>query len=712
VEEAILLAEHHERGDPQVAQPLVEAALGEERLLLTPRALVGGERHLLKAAHDHVADVAGEVEAGAERVLVAVADRRVERHPVHELAEHGREPEPRHQRLLAEIAVGALVEDREPLDQLTPSLAHRDGDRGAERMPHEQGRVHVEALEGLDHGAGLALERVVAERLGGPAVAEQVHAHDAMVGGQQRREAVEPVHRAGEAVQQHGGRRAALALVEHVQVALARGDQSARPSAGRARLASDRGAVRGERRGDPAERESSSSGPHAEHSRVESRVMALPPGPRVPGVVQTAAFLHRPIDFLERCQRRYGDCFRARFQGIGEVVYIADPADVERVFKGSPADFHAGEANATMFEPVLGRLSSMTLDEDAHLRRRKLLLPPFHGDAMKRWSGAFVEVAEREVARWPVGEPFALLPAMRRITMESILRVVMGVSDPRRLDEMAAGILRLDRLAGIVLPLPPLQRDLGRFSPWRRFVAARDAMDALVYREIAERRESPDPAGDVVSLMIASRYEDGSAMTDRELRDEMYALLAAGHETSSTSLTWCFERILRTPRVLDRLLAEPDDDAYVDAVIKETLRVRSPVTDATRILTRATELGGYTLPAGTQVVIALPLLHLREGAYADPHEFRPERWLEGDGAPYTFVAFGGGVRRCIGASFANLEMRTVLRTVLARATLRADSPQPEGQRLHHVVVVPTRGGRVVLDARRAAPAPAEEAVPA
>ena len=440
--------------------------------------------------------------------------------------------------------------------------------------------------------------------------------------------------------------------------------------------------------------------------------MALPPGPRVPGVVQTAQFLHRPIEFLLRCQRRYGDCFRARFQGIGEVVYVADPADVERVFKGSPDVFHAGEANARLFEPALGRLSSMTLDGADHLRRRKLLLPPFHGDALKRWSGAFEDVAEREIASWPTGEPFELLPAMRRITMESILRVVMGVSDPRRIEEMAAGILRLDRLAGIVLPLPPLQRDLGRFSPWRRFLAARDAMDALVYREIAERRESPDPAGDVVSLLIGSRYEDGSAMTDRELRDEMYALLAAGHETSSTSLTWCFERIVRTPRVRDRLLAEPGDDAYADAVIKETLRVRSPVSDATRILTRDTELAGYTLPAGTQVVVALPLLHLRAGAYSDPHEFRPERWLEGEGAPYTFVAFGGGVRRCIGASFANLEMRTVLRTVLARAELRADEAQPEAQRLHHVVVVPSRGGRVVMERRRAVPADTREAVAA
>ncbi len=442
--------------------------------------------------------------------------------------------------------------------------------------------------------------------------------------------------------------------------------------------------------------------------------MALPPGPRVPGVVQTAAFMRRPFDFLLRCQARYGDCFRARFQGIGEVVYVADPAAVEQVFKGSPDVFHAGEANAQLFEPALGRLSSMTLDEDRHLRRRKLLLPPFHGEALRRWSGAFEEIAGREVDRWPLREPFELLTPMKRITMEAILRAVMGVRDPARIEELSAGILRLDHLAGMVLPLPPLQRDLGRFSPWRRFLAARDDMDRLVYREIAERRAAPDAAADVASLLIESRYDDGSAMSDQELRDELYALLAAGYETSSAALTWCFERMLRTPRVLERVLAAPDDDEYLDAVIKETLRLRPPASDATRILTRETEIAGYRLPAGTQVVVALPLLHLRDDTYRDPHEFRPERWLEeGEGEPYTYIPFGGGVRRCIGAAFAQLEVKVVLRAVLARARLRAAAERPEAPRLHHVVVVPARGGRVVMTERLAPrPAPHEPAVAA
>ncbi|HEX8743977.1 MAG TPA: cytochrome P450 [Thermoleophilaceae bacterium] len=429
--------------------------------------------------------------------------------------------------------------------------------------------------------------------------------------------------------------------------------------------------------------------------------MPLPPGPRVPGVVQTAAFMRSPVEFLERCQARYGDCFRARFQGIGEVVYFTHPRAVEQIYKGDPGVFHAGEANASLFEPALGSNSSMTLDGAAHLRRRKLLLPPFHGEALRRWEAVFAEVAEREVAGWPVGRPFKLLPAMKRITMEAILRAVMGVGDRDRLEELSAGILRLDRIAGAVLPLPPLRRDLGRLSPWGRFVAARDHMDRLVHREIAERRAAPDPGADVASLLIAARDEDGGAMSDRELRDEMYALLAAGYETSSSALSWCFERLLRTPGELDRAIAAADDDEHLDAVLKETLRLRPPATDSTRILKREAEIGGYPLPAGTQVVVALPLLHLRADAYDEPREFRPARWLDGGAAPYTFIPFGGGVRRCIGAAFANLEMRVVLRTVLRSVRLRADSPKPEAQRLHHVVMVPSRGARAVVTERLA-----------
>jgi cytochrome P450 len=430
--------------------------------------------------------------------------------------------------------------------------------------------------------------------------------------------------------------------------------------------------------------------------------MSLPPGPRLPRVLQGAAFVRDPIGFLERCRDRYGEHFTAGFPLVGTVVYVAEPGDVKRIFTGKPELFHAGVANARMFEPVVGRFSLLTLDEDDHLRQRKLLLPPFHGDRMRAYEGIFADVAAREVDRWPLYRPFAIIEGMRRITMEVILRAVLGVTEAGRLRAFADAVLRFDAIAGMMLPLKALQRDLGRFSPWRRFLDARAALDRLIYDEIATRGGDSSEREDVLSLLLEARHEDGTPMTEPEMRDEIVTLIAAGFGTSSTSLAWVFERVLRTPTVLERLVDDPTDRAYVDAVVNETMRVRSPVTDSTRVLTREMEIGGHTLPAGTQVVVALPLLHLRPDAWPDPYAFRPERFLDGAAEPYTFIPFGGGIRRCMGASFAQLEMNVVVRTVLERARLRAASPKPEPQRLHHVAVVPARGGRVVMTERREA----------
>ena len=408
-----------------------------------------------------------------------------------------------------------------------------------------------------------------------------------------------------------------------------------------------------------------------------------------------------PIGFLERCRDRYGDYFTAGFPLVGTVMYVAEPGEVKRVFTGTPELFHAGVANARMFEPVVGRFSLLTLDEGDHLRQRKLLLPPFHGERMRAYEGIFADVAAREVERWPLGRPFPIIDGMRRITMEVILRAVLGVAEAQRLRAFTEAVLRFDTIAGVMLPLKALQRDLGRFSPWRRFLDARAALDRLIYDEIAGRRaEGASDREDVLSLLLEARHEDGTTMSDREMRDEVVTLIAAGFGTSSTSLAWVFERVLRTPAALERLLDDPSDHEYVDAVVNETMRVRSPVTDSTRVLTQEMEIGGHTLPAGTQVVVALPLLHLRPDAWPDPHAFRPERFLDKAAEPYTFVPFGGGIRRCMGASFAQLEMNVVVRTVLERARLRAATPKPEPQRLHHVAVVPARGGRVVMTGRR------------
>jgi cytochrome P450 len=416
------------------------------------------------------------------------------------------------------------------------------------------------------------------------------------------------------------------------------------------------------------------------------------------------AFLRDPIGFLRRCQTRYGDVFMTRFPGLGRVVYLADPAETKRVFTGSPALFHTGEANARWLEPALGSASIMNVDDADHLRQRRLLLPPFHGDRIRRYEDIVVEVATLEIESWPLGEPFSMLAATQRITLEVMLRAVFGVSR-ERLHSFREAVLTLDKAAEIVLPVPPLRRDLGRFSPWARFKRARGAVDELFFEEIARARSDPrlEERDDVLAMLVSARDEDGTPMSDREVRDEIMTLVAAGYETTASSLAWLFERALRTPPVLERLMAAPADGEYADAVIKETLRLRSPVTDATRVLTRDAEVAGYQLRKGSLLIVALPLIHLRPDTYADAEAFRPERFLEGDPEPYTFVPFGGGTRRCIGAAFAQFEMKIVMRTVFERARLRADRPEPERQKLHHVVVVPSRGARVALEERLPAP---------
>jgi cytochrome P450 family 135 len=436
----------------------------------------------------------------------------------------------------------------------------------------------------------------------------------------------------------------------------------------------------------------------------------VPPGSRLPGVLQAVRFSRDPIGFVERYRKRYGNVFSVPFPAYGRMIYIADPELVKQVFTGDAATFHAGEANARALEPILGRFSLLTLDGDEHMSQRKLLLPPFHGDAVRRYRDLIAEIAAQEVARWPVGRPFALRPRMQAITLDVILQAVFGVRGEARLDRFRALLPRLGESAGLQMWLPFLRRNLGPWSPWAKFVRMRAAVDALVYDEIRLRRQSPDAAerDDVLSLLLQARHEDGSPMSDRELRDELITLLTAGHETSATALAWAFERLLRHPDALARLTAEVDagGDEYADAVVKETLRVRPVIIDVARLVKSDIELGDWTVRAGTIVVPAIALVQLMPEVYEDPYEFRPERFLDGQPAPYTWIPFGGGVRRCLGAAFAQLEIRTVLQTVVARAALRAADPAPERIRLRPVTLVPEHDARAVLDARRALAEPA------
>ena len=355
-----------------------------------------------------------------------------------------------------------------------------------------------------------------------------------------------------------------------------------------------------------------------------------------------------------------------------------------------------------MLEPALGPHSVLTLDEAPHMRQRKLLLPPFHGERIERYGELMREVTLREMESWPVGEPFALRPHTQRITLAVIMRAVFGVHDERQIERFEGLVERFAGRLSMVTALPPLRRNYGRWSPWARFLRARQALDDFVYEQIALRRaevgDEDGVADDVLALLMAARHEDGSPMSDAELRDELVTVLVAGHETTATGLAWAIERLLRNPEVLGRLresLAAGDE--YLEATIKETLRVRPVLVDVARKLTAPLQIGGYELPADTYLMAAIAALHYREDLFPEPQEFRPERFLDGKADSYAWIPFGGGVRRCIGAAFAEYEMRVVLRAILERAELSAPDPKPEKVTVRNITLAPGKGTVVKLD---------------
>jgi cytochrome P450 len=434
----------------------------------------------------------------------------------------------------------------------------------------------------------------------------------------------------------------------------------------------------------------------------EQEAVKWPPGPAWPRAVQTVWWAARPLSLLDRCRRRYGEVFRLRVYGHGDIVCLARPGLIKAVFTGDRDVFHAGAANATM-GPVLGRHSLLLLDGERHLHERKLMLPPFHGEAIKRYADRVREIAESEVDRWEAGREFPIRPRMQAITLEVILRAVMGVSDPGRLERLRVLLPQLldfsvSDMWSVWLAPWILETPLARRHKSMRI---RPEVDRLLLEEIAAHRRDPEGRDDILALLVEARDEDGRTLSDEELRDQLVTLLLAGHETTATGLAWAFERLLRNPGVLRRLLEElaAGEEGYLDAVVKETLRVRPVIDSVWRELTAPVELEGYRIPAGARVMPAISLVQ-RSEAFDDPDEFRPERFLEGSPPPYTFIPFGGGPRRCLGASFALMEMQTVIRAVLERVELEAPRARPEGTRVHHVTQVPARGGRVVVSARR------------
>jgi cytochrome P450 len=444
---------------------------------------------------------------------------------------------------------------------------------------------------------------------------------------------------------------------------------------------------------------------------------ALPPGPKLPRALQTFGFLFGGTRFLELCRRRYGDIVRFSTLFDPAFVMVFHPDLVERVFKAPPDQLRAGEANAPL-SAVLGGRSVLVLDGADHIRHRKLMLPPFHGRALRAQEEAMADAADRAIDSWPVGEELSLLAEMYVLTLGIVSGVVFGAGGGERRAEIER------RVRDVLDPMAFGFRDLVAFlrgrqplddEALREVAGRRQAMDRAVYAEIARRRAAGDAAArdDALSLLMAARDEDGRGLTDEELRDEVVTLLVAGHETTAAGMAWTFDLLLRDPARLQRArsAAESGDTAYLDAVVKESLRVRPVVPGFGRkVRGEPFELGGYTLPPGVEINPSVRVVHRRADRYPKPDEFRPERFLADD-APdtYTWIPFGGGTRRCLGASFALLEMRVILTRVLLRAELRAVGG-PERIQRRGVTMVPKRGARAV-QTRPPLPAPRLEAEP-
>jgi cytochrome P450 family 135 len=428
---------------------------------------------------------------------------------------------------------------------------------------------------------------------------------------------------------------------------------------------------------------------------------SLPSGPRRPAFAQTLEWILDPERFMRRCGREHGNTFTARLGPSTNVVFLSDPAAVRAVFHGSAEQMNMGDVNG-LFRRVLGRNSLLVLDGDEHLRQRRLLLPPFRGEYIAQHEAAMVAAAEEDVETWPEGEPFALQPRMQAMTLNVILGAVFGLQPGPRRDELRVLLARLLELnTTLATMLPQLRIELGGRSPWGRLMHCTEEVDRAVYAEIARRREQEERPADVLSLLLGAEDDGGEPMSDQELRDQLLTMLVAGHETTATALAWAFERILRHPAVLARIQADlkEGDTTYLDAAIKETLRLRPVVPITARKLTVPFELDGRTYPVGTVLMPCIFLLHRNPEIYEDPDEFRPERFLGRQPPPYAWIPFGGGGRRCLGAGFALAEMRAVMRTVLTRVELRVTSAGDEQIARRAFTLSPGDGARVVVTRR-------------
>lgn len=430
----------------------------------------------------------------------------------------------------------------------------------------------------------------------------------------------------------------------------------------------------------------------------------LPPGPRLPKLAQMVLVWGGRVSALRRWQARYGEMFTVREPVGGTVVVLSNPEHIRAVFASDVEVFRAGEGNRVLAE-VLGHRSVLVLDGAEHRERRRLMMPAFHGEQARRQEPMMREVISAELDRWPVGTAFEAHELTRRLTLEIILRSVLGVSEPERLAvlrRMLPPVVDLGPLLMLMVPFPRL-RGIGR---WRRYWEHKAKVDALLEQEIGRRLDDPDleHRQDVLSTLVRRYTQAGEATHDGELRDQLLTMLLAGHETTATALAWCLYLLARNPQA-QRALQESVDAGrtdYAAAVVTEALRVRPVIANVARRLREPAVVGGRLLPAGVAVLPSICLVHLDDRNHPQARRFRPERWLDRDGEPGMALPFGGGPRRCLGAPFAVTELNLAVAEVGRRFDLQPADDRPERSKMRHVTQVPARGARIRVT-RRAAP---------
>jgi cytochrome P450 len=440
--------------------------------------------------------------------------------------------------------------------------------------------------------------------------------------------------------------------------------------------------------------------------------MPLPPGPRTPSFIQGLAWWNRPTAWMERLRRKYGNRYTIRLPGQPPFVMLSDPEELKQLFTAPPDVLHPGEG-ARILEPIVGPYSVILLDEEPHLEQRKLLLPAFHGEKMQALRGLMEQLAEREVASWPVGEPVGLHPRFQALTLEVILRAVFGLDAGERLDSLRAQLTRILEFGNSITSVDRnFQREFFGFGPYARFRRMRGVADKLVYEQIDERRRTGERRDDVLSMLLDAKHEDDSEMTREEIRDELMTALVAGHETTASALGFTFALLAVEQGVLSRLHSELDSgdgDEYLTAAIYEALRRRPVLPQAEpRLVKKPIRIGDWDYEPGVVVAASAWLVHHDPEIYPDPFAFRPERFLGEQPGTYTWIPFGGGRRRCLGGAFAMVEMKVAIRAALRRYSIEpAARPAPAKRR--SITISPGQAGRVVLRSRTKERPPVEPA---